>query len=261
MRRSVLFLLIPLLSLTGPTQAADSEVTVVGALDFAFKDLSIQPGQGSDLKTSLVTISPGLTWAYRRFYVSASFDKSIDATSVTQIEGSGGFTYPFPSSLTMARSDTTATLGFRATGYLNFFAGWLKGDTSAHIVGYRSGGTPLFFVQDISYVEHGPFAGFALSHAFGDKGSLSFATAYASLAADFSETVIYGDGTTAPRYSPASTSSKGLSYSLVWTGPLTGSINYRLGAKLTEYYGEDIPGSGSIDEKYTVYYMGISNYF
>lgn len=262
MHRRILFLLIPLLSLAGPAQAAESEVTVVGALDFAFKDLTIQPGQGTGLKTSLVTINPGLTWAYGRFYASAGFDKSIDAASVTQLEGGGGG-FQYPSSLTMARSDITATLGFRATGYLNIFAGWLKGDTSAHIVGYRDVlGVPTFFVQDISYVEHGPFAGFALSHAFGDKGSLSFATAYASLTADFSQIIYYGDGTTPPASSlPGSAGSKGLSYSLVWTGPVTGSINYRVGGKLTQYYGEDIPGTGAIDEKYTVYFIGISNYF
>jgi hypothetical protein len=258
MHRRFLFLPILLLSLGGPAQAADSEVTVVGALDFAFKDLSIQPGRGSELETSLVTISPGLTWAYGRFYTSVSFDKSIDAANVTQISDAQ------PSSITMSRSDITATLGFRVTDYLSIFAGWLKGDTAAHIVGYRSAPFPpgnVFFTQDISYIEHGPFAGFAISHAFGDKGSLSFAAAYASLSADFTETVNYATDPMTIRYTPASTESKGLSYGLTWTGPLTGNLNYRLGAKLTRYDGEDIPNSEAIDEQYTVYFLGISNYF
>jgi hypothetical protein len=103
MRRTGLLLLIPLLGLASPAHAADGEVTVVGALDFAFKDLVLEPPQGAGFATTLVTLNPGVAIAYRRFYANVNFDKSIDSTSTTQVEDG------LPQMLTMSRSDTVLT--------------------------------------------------------------------------------------------------------------------------------------------------------
>lgn len=258
MRRSVLFLLIPLFSLTGPTQAADSEVTVVGALDFAFKDLTLESagGGGPKFNTTLTTINPGVAIAYRRFYTNINFDKSIDSAATTQVENG------LPSMLTMSRSDTVLTLGYRVLDSVSLYAGWLSGDIGAYLNGERDVGTPTFYTQEISYTEKGPFAGIAVSHNFGDKGSVSFSVAYAKLDGEMSQTRYTGGATPGTTYDNGNVDVKGLSYSLIWTGPMNGSMNYRLGVKSTRYEGDAAGGGATnLDEYYTSLFFGLTNSF
>lgn len=259
MRRSVFFLLIPLLSLTAPAQAADSEVTVVGALDFAFKDLTLEsPGGGGTFNTTLTTINPGVAIAYGRVYANINFDKSIDSAATTQVENN------LPAMLTMSRSDTVLSLGYRVLDSVSLYAGWLSGEIGAYLAGERQTGGPgtyAFYTQEISYTEKGPFAGIAFSHGFGDKGSVSFSVAYASLNGEISQTRFTGGAAPNILYSNDSSDVKGLSYSLIWTGPLNGSMNYRLGVKSTRYEGDILGGQPGINEYYTSLFFGLTNTF
>jgi len=261
MRRIVRLLLLSMLSLVYPTYAADSEVMVVGALDFAFKDLTLESpggggGGGQKFNTNLVTLNPGVAIAYKRFYANLNFDKSIDSASTTQIDNS------LPSMLTMSRSDTVLTLGYRPLDSVSLFAGWLSGEIGAYLNGQRNeGGQPTFYTQEISYTEKGPFVGFALSHAFGDKGSISFSVAYAQLSGNMSQTRYVGGNFPYTQYTNDNADVKGVSYGLVWTGPLNGSMNYRLGIKSTRYEGDTVGGQPGINEYYTSLFLGLTNTF
>jgi len=253
---------------TGPARVDAAEFLAVGSLDFAFKDLKIEAGEArrTEFNTMLTTLNPNLVLAYGNFYASLGYDKSIDSETVTQLDDA------LPSALTMSRSDITATVGYRVFSFLSVFAGWLKGDTGVYLSGSTNNpdsgattpippNTPIVsYTQEINYIEQGPFAGLALSYAF-SKGSLSFSAAYASLNAELSQDRYYATTPLFTRSETFKTDSKGLSYSLVWTGQLTGSMHYRVGAKYTRYEGDPLPGSGSIDETYTLYFLGITNYF
>jgi hypothetical protein len=260
MHHRFLFLPILLLSLSGPAQAADSEVTVVGALDFAFKDLTLESpgGGGAQFNTTLITINPGVAVAYRRVYVNINFDKSIDSASTTQIENG------LPAMLTMSRSDAVLTLGYRVFDSVSLYAGWLSGEIGAYLIGERQTaglGTYVFYTQEISYTEKGPFAGIAFAHNFSDKGSVSISVAYAKLDGEISQTRYTGGATPGTAYDNNGSDVKGLSYSLIWTGPLNGSMSYRLGVKSTRYEGDAIGSEPGINEYYTSLFLGLTNTF
>jgi len=250
------------LGATNPSRVDAAEFLAVGSLDFSFKDLAIEAGETNRTKfnTTLTTLNPSVVLAYGNFYASLGYDKSIDSETVSQFDDN------LPSALNMSRSDITATVGYRVLSFLSVFAGWLKGDTGVYIAGTTNHPTlpspaTISYTQEISYVEQGPFVGLALSHAFGNKGALSFSAAYASLNAEFSEDRYHATVPLNVRSNHAETDSKGLSYSLIWTGQLTGSLHYRVGAKYTKYEGDPLPDSGSIIETYTLYFLGLTNYF
>jgi len=261
------FLLLSLLlGLTANTQAAD-DLTVVGALDFAFKDMTLEAaggggGSGQSFNTTVSSINPGLAIAYKRFYANVNYDKSINSETTTQIDQGQ------PSALTMSRSDTVLTLGYRAADFASLYVGWLSGEIGAYLTGqYRFSPTEFaFYTQDISYTEKGPFAGVSFSHNFGEKGSASLSVAYAKLDGEFTQ--IRYTGTTnlgnppITQYDVGTADVNGLSYNLTWTGALTGSLNYRLGVKYTRYEGTaNGPGSSSINEYYTAFFLGLTNVF
>jgi len=266
----VTFLATVLFAVNGAATADD--VLVVGSLDFSYKELTLTPGSGTPFTTTLSNINPAATIAYKGFYASLGYDRSLGSQTTTEIRDNG-----LANSIDMSRSDIVFTLGYRVFDFLNVFAGWLHGDTAAHTQGLRNenfGGPDVlvYSIQDISYIEQGPFAGVSLSHTFGNKGSLSFSVAYAALNGELTTSNSYVEVLLAPGagshfdYFVAQADVQGLSYSLVWTGTLTGSMNYRVGAKYTSYRGDSIANeSGRIDEgikeKYTTFFVGLSNYF
>jgi len=243
----------------GSAHAAGDDTLVVGSLDFAFKSLELTPGRDATLSTPMISINPGLAVAYGAAYVSVGYDTTIYSEGRTHLQGDAAL----PATITMFRSDIVATLGYRFLDSFSLFAGWLHGETGAHTNGFRmQGGTPSFFVQDVSYVEQGPFAGMSFSHAFGNKGSIAASVAYAKLNGELSITSRYATATPATQSQVDDADVKGLSYSLIWTGTLTGSLGYRVGAKYTRYNGDNIADTeGGISEKYTSYFVGFSNYF
>jgi len=260
------------LALFAQTASAESDLLVVGSLDFSYKELTLTPGQNAPFTTTLTNINPAATMAYKGFYASLGYDRSLGSQSTTNIDNNG-----LATSIQMSRSDFVVTLGYRAFDFLNIFAGWLHGDTGAHTEGLRKerpGGADLlvYSIQDISYIEQGPFAGVSLSYGFANKGSLAFSIAYAALQGDLTIAHEYKDLATGPdtgkysEYNVSKADVQGLSYSLIWTGTLTGSMNYRVGAKFTSYRGDSIESQGGstdegIKEKYTTYFIGLSNFF
>jgi len=263
-------LLIVLSSLAVTANAAD-DFAVVGALDFAYKDLSLKaPGSGdggeTEFRSTLTTINPGVAVAYKRAYVNVNYDKSVAPGESALIDEG------LPQSLSMTRSDLVLTLGYRVFDFLSLFAGYLSGDIGVLINGqkYIDGtSNAVAFLQDTRYKESGPFAGIALSHQFGNKGLLSVSVAYASLNGDLEQTQYFGQfDNGGPVIPPSSRTEmlkidvRGLSYGLSWTGALSGSLSYRLGVKVTNYNGEfPIVGARDITENYIWYYLGLINAF
>jgi hypothetical protein len=231
----------------GTVRAADSETTVVGALDFGFKTLHLDTGSaGNVLNPSYASINPSVALGYQSFYASLSYDRSLGAdpsTGQTMVSGT-----PTATLVNFSRTDSTFTLGYRL-GDFSLFAGYTKGanhftQTTSFIVQ---------FATDIDYTETGPFAGFAYTKTFRDKSSLGFSVGYAKL-----------DGELRTFTRPTNTLSEvkgdntGLSYGLTWSGSLTGSLGYRVGVKATRYEMKD---PGNITERYTNIFVGITNYF
>jgi hypothetical protein len=211
---------------TNAAHAAVGDMTIVGGMDFGFKQLRLDTGDGRNTFSPFyVTINPSIVLGYKSFYASLSYDKSIS-------------------------SDPETGQGTGLNQSFNVFAGYTKGaneftDIRADVV---------LIVTDIEYTTTGPFAGVAYGKSFGKKGTLGLSIGYAELDGELrftgrpsagGSTDVDGDVT-------------GLSYGVTWSGPLSESLGYRAGVKATRYKMED---PGDITERYTNIFFGIVNYF
>jgi hypothetical protein len=237
MRRLQLTLMLIASSL-GMAHAAESNVTVVGGLDLGFKKLRLDTGSGAGVfNPSFVTVNPNIVLGYSSFYASLSYDKSVSAEPEIA-----------PAAVTdYSRTDSTFTLGYRLNQSLSLFAGYAEG-ANQFIITTSGGGLIV-----IDYKEKGPFAGVAYTKTFGDKGSLGMSIGYAKLDGDLKFDVPPG-----VEVFRAKGDTTGLSYGLTWSGPLTGSLSYRVGLKAIRYEMKD---PVELTERYTNFFIGIMNYF
>jgi len=257
MQRAVLLLVFSVATIFAPlnSKAEENKLLVVGSVDVAFKNLTFNPGDAARRTTPLTTINPNLILAYGKWYGSISYDGALAPGSISVMEGT------YPNILSLSRSDFLLTFGYRLSGPLSLFGGWLSGNINALQSGMRNeSGTDRFYTQTISYLEQGPFFGAAYSVPVGKKSSLNFSAAYASLQGKLDERRdIATVGTT---YSNSSFGVSGLSYGVTLTGELNDSMSYRAGIKLTNYRGEPTPTTtNGIIEEYTSIFFGVTNYF
>ncbi len=245
MRRLQLSLMLIASSL-GMAHAAESNVTIVSGLDFGFKTLRLDTGRGGDVfRPSFVTINPSIVLGYRSFYAGLSYDKSVSADpdiGATVLAGT-----PTATVTDYSRTDSTFTLGYRLNQSFNLFAGYTEGANKFNTTVFGGG------LIAIDYTEKGPFAGVAYTKTFGDKGSLGMSIGYAKLDGDLKVDIPPN-----VEFFRAKGDTTGLSYGLTWSGPLTGSLSYRVGVKAIRYEMKD---PVDLTERYTNFFFGIMNYF
>src|SRR5712692_9285647 len=237
MRRLQLTLMLIASSL-GMAHAAESNVTIVSGLDVGFKKLRLDTGSGAGaFNPSFVTVNPSIVLGYSSVYASLSYDKSVSADP--EIGAATVTDY--------SRTDSTFTLGYRLNQSFSLFAGYAEGANKFNTTTFGGG------LIVIDYTEKGPFAGVAYTKTFSDKGSLGMSIGYAKLDGDLK--VDIPPGTSFSRFKGDTT---GLSYGLTWSGPLTGSLSYRVGLKAIRYEMKD---PIKLTERYTNFFIGIMNYF
>lgn len=250
MRRITLVLVLVATGM-GAAHAAESGVTVVGGMDFGFKQLSLDTGGGGDTFSPFyVTINPNIVLGYKSFYAGLSYDKSISADPETGQAPSSIGPVPTATILDFARTDSTFTFGYRLNRSLSLFTGYTKGANEFTETRFDV----TLIVTDIEYTTTGPFAGVAYSKTFGDSGTLGLSIGYAKLDGKLKFTVQPGAASSGDVKGDAT----GISYGLTWSGPLTESLGYRIGVKGIRYEMED---PADITERYTNIFIGIVNYF
>jgi len=252
MQRKIIVLAL-IVAGVGTARADGDDLTVVGGMDFGFKKLHLDTGSGAGtFNPSFITINPNLALAYRSFYASLAYDKSISAEPDT---GATSGSTPSATMTDYSRTDTTFTLGYRLNPSFNLFAGYTDGANRF----ITTAAALTLVVTDTSYTEKGPFAGVSYTHAFGDKGSLGLSVGYAWLRGDLRTD--WHPSTAAPANANTGDirgDTRGVSFGLNWSGPLTASLGYRLAVKQTRYEMKD---PASITERYTSLFVGILNYF
>jgi hypothetical protein len=227
--------------------AAESDSVVVGGFDFGFKTMHLDPRNGGNvLDTSYVSVNPSVAWGYKSFYASLSYDRSIAADqSIGQTAGAT----PSATLADFSRSESTFTLGYRINDAVSLFTGYTKG--ANHFT--QTAAALVLVATEIDYTETGPFIGVALNMNVRDKGNLGLSVGYAKLDAKLQIVARPGGANT-----EVTGDSTGLSYALTWSGTLTGSLGYRVGAKSTSY---DMDDPGQVTERFTSFFVGITNYF
>lgn len=227
--------------------AADSDSVVVGGFDFGFKTMHLDPRNGGNvLDTSYVSVNPSVAWGYKSFYASLSYDRSIAADpTIGQTTGAT----PSATWSDFSRTESTFTLGYRLNDAVSLFTGYTKG--ANHFT--QMGAALVLVATEIDYTETGPFVGVAFNVNVRDKGNLGLSVGYAKLDAKLQIVAHPGGATT-----EVTGDSTGLSYALTWSGTLTGSLGYRVGAKSTSY---DMDDPGQVTERFNSIFLGITNYF
>jgi hypothetical protein len=121
-----------------------------------------------------------------------------------------------------------------------------------------------------SFDERGFYLGASYSHQFGDKGSLAATGAYGMMDG---VTDLLSNNTIVDGRVSLYSKSPGYSFGLNWTGPLTGSMVYRVGFKMTNYiFKFDSASDGGpvfsvpkdryrLEEVIYTFTIGVANYF
>jgi len=251
--------------------AADWQFTVAPALDFAFKksDSVMTAGgavwnaqwTGSPSYTSFV---PSLAASYGPIYASISYDNPLAAWH--------GSSYDLVANTAAdniySRKEAAMTLGYRLPWSVNAFLGYVHGrsdQTSMNIDG--TAGTVT--ASDFTFDERGFYVGASYSRQFGDKGTLSASLAAGNMDGEMVlQTTNFGG-----ERDVLTSKSPGYSLGVNWTGPLTGSMVYRTGLKVTNYNfnfdtltvnGVNFPIPSDfykLQETIYTFTIGIANYF
>jgi hypothetical protein len=181
-----------------------------------------------------------------------------------------------------SRKDLDLTLGYRVTKNWSLFAGFKYGKTEMTFVprdideeideeDNEEGGQDTLELTNESYSQKGPFVGASYSWRFEKAGSLSLSVAYASLDAtnNFSantdeeeeeeELTEFDDLT-----GQVKGDTKGFSYGLSWTMPLSSNLLFQTRFKINDYK-QDIVVDGErfedIDETFTTLHVGLAYVF
>jgi hypothetical protein len=252
--RRIVFILLLCASGPGVVHAAD-EAMIVGGIDFGFKSLRLDFDRADNAFTpSFVTINPNLGLSYGGFYASLSYDRSISAESISGVDAAFGL----GTSTDYARTDSTFTLGYRINPSFSLFAGYTHGVSTFNVTGSRLLFTTppevVIGVTDVEFKETGPFAGAAYNMSFANQHTLGLSVGYAMLDGELSR---HSQPTGLGDFE-VDGDTEGFSYGLTLSGPLTGSLGYRVAFKSTRYETQDLDG---LTESYNSFYIGVMNFF
>lgn len=171
-----------------------------------------------------------------------------------------------------SRKDLDLTVGYRMTNSWSLFAGYKYGKTEMTFIPRDSEeeepDKPEFTNE--SYSQKGPFVGASYSWQFDKAGRLSFSLAYASLQAtnNFAantdeeeevEIAEFDDLTGKVRGD-----TKGFSYGLSWTMPLSSNLLFQTRFKVNDYQQDLVVDSEryeDIDETFTTLHVGLAYVF
>lgn len=251
------FLLLPAVEAIAAEEQSDITVVVSGAinykkLEFKITDVSFEP--------KLLTFDLAFTGAYKSFYATINYDQTIKDDYIYDYEAAG----QDDTIMLMSREDSGLTLGYSFENSLSIFGGYLDGTTTALRPANYGGILPADsdrFNGAFYFGMAGPFIGVGYATPFGQKATLSLNIAYADMDGD----LLFDNGSFKEKIEG---DSAGFSYGISLSGPLAESMAYRIGIKVNRYEFDDtdyVPAPGrddfTHDQNFSMFYVGVSNYF
>lgn len=269
--------------------ADESQLTVAPSIDMAFKKSDFWFGaagtSGNQLiKPTFTTLTPAIAMSYGRFYGVANYEVTVNDWNSDKLSGIGSTWTVTQDSF--ERNEASVTLGMRVfsgnkyLGPANIFVGYLKGESVWHN-NEQSGNTSGFSYYNNRYIfsEDGFYLGASYTHPFGEKGSLSFSAAYGKLNGNLAYLSQSYNSVAAAAYGDDwdyLSNAVGYSLGVVWTGPITGNLHYRVGMKHISYdyditeMRNNLTGTAiavpawfdlKIHEYIYSFFFGVTNYF
>jgi len=269
-RKFIAISCVPLLLTSHIVDAQDSfdNIRVVTGLSLGYSDFSFPEKLDHNISFPSATLPIALTMG--NWQISLNASSTLANAEIAEEEDIGK----------ASRKDLDLTLGYRMTKNWSFFAG------------YKYGKTEMTFIpRDIdeetdqededeehstvalsheSYLQKGPFIGVSYSWQFEKAGSLSLSLAYASLDAtnnfaantdeeEEEELTEFDDLT-----GQVKGDTKGFSYGLSWTMPLSSNLLFQTRFKINDYQ-QAIVVEGDrfedIDETFTTLQVGLAYVF
>ena len=271
-KTNILSLVLSLLLIfpTFESSAADGDFSVVAGGSINYKKLAFQIGEDT-FKPQLVTFDLAFTAVYKSFYATLNYDKAIQDDYIYDYDAANQDDVI----MTMSREDAGLTFGYSFANSLSVFGGYLDGTTTAIRPGNFSaidfdplapppGDETDRFNGTAELTMSGPFIGVGYAMPVGQQSTLSFNVAYADMGGEFN----FDNGSSKDSHKGDTT---GFSYGIGVSGPISDSLAYRIGIKITRYEFDDsdyipglsVPGNDDFthDEDFSIFYVGVSNYF
>lgn len=252
-------------------QEGFDSIRVVTGLSLGYSDFSFPEKLDHNISFPSANIPIALTMGNWQLSVNAS--STLADADIAEEEDIGE----------ASRKDLDLTLGFRVSRNWSLFAGYKYGKTEMTFVPRdideeiveddEDEGKKINAVQMIkeSYSHKGPFIGASYSWQFEKAGSLSLSLAYASLDATNNFSANTDEEEEADEVTEfddlsgqAKGDTKGFSYGLSWTMPLSSNLLFQTRFKINDYQ-QDIIVDGerfkNIDETFTTLHIGLAYVF
>jgi len=251
------------------SQVGFDNIRVVTGLSLGYSDFSFPEKLDHKISFPSANIPIALTMGNWQLSVNAS--STLADAEIAEEEDTGK----------ASRKDLDLTLGYRVTKNWSLFAGYKYGKTEMTFtprdideeLGQEDEGEQqdTFEVSNENYSQKGPFIGASYSWQFEKAGSLSVSLAYASLdatnnfSANSDEEEEEGELTEFDDLTGrVKGDTKGFSYGLSWTMPLSSNLLFQTRFKINDYqqdiivYGESFD---DIDETFTTLHVGLAYVF
>lgn len=249
-------MLVCTMVLTLETMASEkNDISVIASGTINYKTLKFKIGE-SEFNPKLTTFDLAFTGAYKAFYATLNYDQSLKDAYVYDYNPA----LQDDTIMTVSREDTGLTLGYGITESFSLFGGYMKGSTKLFRIANQDaiGTEPSRFHTAAEINMEGPFAGLSYSIGFSNDKVLALSLAYTNMSGELTA----DEGASARKYVGDTT---GFSYGISLSGPLVESMGYRIGIKTNRYeFKQDlVPGEDDLshDQIYTMFFVGISNYF
>jgi len=255
---SLVLIFILLSSVEQYAIAAEDSWNIIpnAAINFKTSDFNISQ---TAFDPKYTTLNLTLTSTYNKFFISGNFDQSIKDESKFFIDGSQSFIF------NATRVDSGLTFGYNIWKSLSVYGGYIYGKTDITLFSQEAilpmttnpVPNPSEANTSVSFEEEGLFLGTSYGIEF-TKGSINLGIGYADLDGEIQFLALNGSNIV-----PGDTT--GFSYAINWTAPLSGTLNYNIGIKIKQFKFKDTRNPKSEDlsfnENFTIFIVGVSNYF
>lgn len=242
-------------------------------------------GRSIDFEADIPTLNASFTMGWGKFFLTMKLEESLSNPGVSVDENTNldnvYYLTPPGNHTEIEREDKSLTLGYNIWNKLNFFVGYMKGETELKpepsFLFTASDPTPrvnLAFdhyydgLGDYrqNYTEEGPFLGASYAWQIADSGTLSFSAAYANMDGEYRDNY----GSYVDESFNFQGDSTGTSFGLTWTAPLGENSNYYIDIRQQKYEMDSTDSTGfaanagaevSTEETMTGFTAGAQFYF
>ncbi|GAA6184469.1 outer membrane beta-barrel protein [Aliiglaciecola sp. NS0011-25] len=250
-----------LVLIASPAAFANSslkDIRFVAGASLGYSTFSFSEKLDHDISFPSVNIPVAVT--LENWQLSANLQTTLKDADISEEEDTGK----------ASRDDLDITLGYRLSKNWTLFGGYKYGNTKIQFTPRDIDEEDQLNITDERYRQKGPFVGISYHWQFEKAGSLSLSVAFADLRANnvFSENTDEEEEEEAIEFDDltgnVSGDTKGFSYSLSWTMPVSSNLLFQTRFKINDYQ-QDIDYNGAqfngIDESFTSLHVGLAYVF